>query len=281
MASMLPASTDPDPAAAGDGAAWYLRRKALFNRCNLSPWAIASQAFQAAPRPIEIAWVRAEHQGLFDVLARLSGADERAELFHHYVLTRFWAHEERDSWPDERERLRASYVAVLRGWGIDSNCASGAVLKGWAENRFGLRAIWHRTALSDVDAQEGYAAERMRGATSGVGMQLDLLFAFCQDELRRRHPGEDWLTLYRGTHDAEAYVVKVPDARGQLVEFNNVSSFTADREVAWEFGFRVWEVKVPLSKIVYFSGLLPNGLLQGEHEHVVLGGDYLVHALTH
>lgn len=278
---MSPASSEPAPTTGDDGAAWYLRRKALFNRCNLSPWAIASQAFQANPRPLEIAWVRSEHQGLFDVLNRLEQPDERAELFHHYVLTRFWAHEDRATWPDERERLRASYVAVLRGWGIDSNSASGAVLKGWAENRFGLRAIWHRTALSDVDAQAGYAAARMRGATTGVGMQLDVLYAFCQDELRRRHPGQDRITLFRGTHDAEAYVVKNPDQRGQLVEFNNVSSFTSDREVAWEFGSRVWEVEVPFAKIVYFSGLLPNGLLHGEAEHVVLGGDYLVRPLLH
>lgn len=278
MASMSAGCGEPS-AGADEGAAWYVKRTTLFNRCNLSPWAIASQAFQANPRPLEIAWLRVEHQGFFDLLARLEDATERAQLFQHYVLTRFWAHEDREDWPDERQRRRQSYLAVLRGWGIDSNGPSGAVLKGWAENRFGLRPIWHRTALSDHDAQEGYAAERMRGATTGVGMQLDLLYAFCQDELRRRHPDGGCLTLHRGSHDAEAYVVKAPDARGQLVEFNNVSSFTADPETAWEFGSRVWRVRVPLQKIVYFSGLLPDGPLQGESEHIVLGGDYLVEPL--
>ena len=56
---------------------------------------------------------------------------------------------------------------------------------------------------------------------------------------------------------------------------NNLSSFTDDAEVAWEFGSSVWEVRVPLAKIVFFSGLLPRHLLGGEGEYLVLGGDYL------
>jgi len=75
----------------------------------------------------------------------------------------------------------------------------------------------------------------------GVLMQLDLLYTFCQDELRRRLPGENWKTLYRGTHDSEEYnVSKVATAtetrRAALVQLNNLSSFTSDPEVAWEFG---------------------------------------------
>ena len=254
-----------------------MRHSALFNRCNLTPWAIASQTFQDDPRDIEIAWVREEHCEFFAMLDRLTYASERAACFHQHVLARFWLHEERQRWPSERERQRAGYPSVLRGWGVDSNGASGAVLKGWAEHRFGLRPIWHRTTLSDHDAQERYASERMRGALTGIGMQLDLLYTFCQEELRRRHPGERWLTLYRGTHDAEAYEVK----SGTLVEFNNISSFSLDREVAWEFGSLVWQVRVPLAKIVCFSDLLPGGPLQGEREYLVLGGDYLVRPLSH
>jgi len=278
MASTPSASAELHAPEGDDG--WYTRRSALLNRCNLSPRAIASQAFQEQPQALEISWVHHEHAGIFALLAGIESSHERAEIFHHYAMTRFWAHEDQAAWPSERERLRASYVAVLRGWGIDSNGASGAVLKGWAEDRFGLRPIWHRTVLSDSDAQERYAAERMRGATTGIGMQLDLLYAFCQSELPRRHPGARWLRLFRGSHDAEAYVVKAAAGRGQVVEYNLVSSFTSDAEVAWEFGSRVWEVQVPLEKIVYFSGLLPGGLLQGEHEHIVLGGDYLVRPLV-
>jgi NAD+--dinitrogen-reductase ADP-D-ribosyltransferase len=63
------------------------------------------------------------------------------------------------------------------------------------------------------------------------------------------------------------------------VQLNNLSSFSSDPEVAWEFGSSAWEVAVPLSKIVCFSGLLPKSLLSGESEHLVLGGYYHVRPL--
>jgi NAD+--dinitrogen-reductase ADP-D-ribosyltransferase len=60
---------------------------------------------------------------------------------------------------------------------------------------------------------------------------------------------------------------------------NNISSFTADRDCAWEFGSTVWEVRVPLTKIFFFSGLLPDNLLKGEDEFMVIGGEYRVRRL--
>jgi NAD+--dinitrogen-reductase ADP-D-ribosyltransferase len=130
------------------------------------------------------------------------------------------------------------------------------------------------------DRADRYEAARMRGAMSGIGMLLDLLYTFCQEELRRDHQDQEVIELFRGTHDAECYLVKEADGREELVEFNSVSSFTSDRERAWEFGSAVWRVTVPLSKIVFFSGLLPNGLLSGESEYIVLGGDYRVRRLA-
>jgi NAD+--dinitrogen-reductase ADP-D-ribosyltransferase len=265
------------PSASAEAALnWYTTHTAALTACGVPAGVIASAAFQDDPHDLDLAWVRREHGGLLAALARIADAEERADLFHHYTLTRPWAHEHPGRWPSAKER--AGYAAVLRGWGIDSNGASGAVLKGWAERRFGLRPIWHRTALSDADAQLRYAAERERGALGAIGMQLDLLYTYVQDELRRRHGGERWLTLWRGSHDAELYEVK-SGGDGGIIEFNNASSFTTDREVAWEFGSRVWQVRVPLAKIVLAPGMLPAGLLQGESECIVLGGDYRVTAL--
>jgi len=65
------------------------------------------------------------------------------------------------------------------------------------------------------------------------------------------------------------------------VEFNAVSSFSDDREVAWEFGSTVWRVEVPFSKILLAPGILPPQLLQGEREYLVLGGEYLVQSLLY
>jgi len=130
--------------------------------------------------------------------------------------------------------------------------------------------------------------DRVRGAAKSVGvmMQLDLLYTFCQDELRLRFPGKRWKTLYRGTHDSEEYTIHHQNGgdlalsrHTALVQLNNLSSFTSDREVAWEFGSSAWEVQVPLAKIIFFSGLLPKSLLSGESEYLVLGGYYNVRKL--
>jgi NAD+--dinitrogen-reductase ADP-D-ribosyltransferase len=65
-----------------------------------------------------------------------------------------------------------------------------------------------------------------------------------------------------------------------LVQLNNLSSFSSDPEVAWEFGSSAWEVKVPFPKILFFSGLLPKSCLAGESEHLVLGGYYQVRPMA-
>ena len=100
---------------------------------------------------------------------------------------------------------------MLRAWGADSNGPAGAVLKSWVESRFGLLATFHKGRLADDRAaREAFMLDRTRGAAKSIGvlMQLDLLYTFCQDELRRRFPDEQWKTLYRGTHDSEEYTVQ-------------------------------------------------------------------------
>jgi NAD+---dinitrogen-reductase ADP-D-ribosyltransferase len=257
----------------------------VFNRCNLPPWVIGSWEFQQEPQPLELDGARQTDRRLFTRLAETEGAEERGQIFHDYLSVKFRLHE----WPEHqasaRSSLRHSYVQFLHGWGADSNGRSGAVFKAWVESRFGLMATFHHGRLADDPAaREQYWNDRMRGAsrTMGVAMQLDLLYTFCQEELRRRHPSERWRTLYRGTHDPEEYAMRdEPAAGGPVVRFNNLSSFTSDREVAWEFGSSVWEVRVPFEKIVFFSGLLPRHLLGGESEHLVLGGEYCVRRITH
>ena len=254
-----------------------------FNRCNLPPWAIASQEFQERPEPLELEGARSTDRRLFALLAATADPVERGEIFHDYVSVKFRLHEWQEHRDSARASLRHSYLRFIANWGADSNGHSGAVLKSWVENRFGLPATFHRGRLrDDPAARERYDRDRMRGAakTMGVSMQLDLLYTFCQDELRRRHPGVTHLTLYRGTHDPEEYGLDV-GGDGTLVRLNNLSSFTSDRETAWEFGSSVWKVQVPIPKIVFFSGLLPRHLLEGESEHLVLGGEYRVKPLLY
>ena len=93
----------------------------------------------------------------------------------------------------------------------------------------------------------------------------------------RRHPGKVWLSLYRGTHDPDDYhTLSVVSPRERIVRLNNLSSFTPDSERAFEFGSTVWEVRVPVVKVFFFSHLFPQSILKGEDELLVIGGIYRV-----
>ena len=265
----------------------HSRSSCSLNRCNLSPWIIGSEEFQANPLPVEIDGARITDARLFRRLDEIGDAEERSRLFHDYVSVKFGLNEKAAH--HGKTKFIYSYVHLLRAWGADSNRQAGAVLKAWVESRFGILATYHNGRLSDnAAAREAFTLDRMRGSAKSIGvlMQLDLLYTFCQDELRRRFPDANCKNLYRGTHDPEEYAIhKLNSGNGErakrtaLVQLNNLSSFTSDPEVAWEFGSSAWEVNVPLAKIVFFSGLLPKSLLMGESEHLVLGGYYNVRTL--
>jgi len=260
----------------------HSRSSCSLNRCNLSPWIIGSEEFQANPLPVEIDGARATDAGLFGCLESIADAAARSQFFHDYLCAKFSLNEKFEL--HGKSKSPYSFVHLLRAWGADSNGQAGAVLKSWAESRFGLLATFHKGRLADDRAaREAFMLDRTRGAAKSIGvlMQLDLLYTFCQDELRRRFPNEQWKTLYRGTHDSEEYTVQKETGakRAALVQLNNLSSFTSDPEVAWEFGSSAWEVKVPFAKIVFFSGLLPKSCLAGESEHLVLGGYYNVRGM--
>jgi NAD+--dinitrogen-reductase ADP-D-ribosyltransferase len=266
----------------------HSRSSCSLNRCNLSPWIIGSEEFQANPLPLEIDGARATDRGLFACLDSMDDPGRRSQFFHDYLRAKFGLDEKFE----RQGKLQSvySYVHLLRAWGADSNGQAGAVLKSWVESRFGLLATFHKGRLAeDPAAREAFLADRIRGAAKSIGvlMQLDLLYTFCQDELARRFPGEKWVVLYRGTHDPEEYTIRgaegggvVRPRRNMLVQLNNLSSFSSDPEVAWEFGSSAWEVKVPFPKILFFSGLLPKSCLAGESEHLVLGGYYQVRPMA-
>jgi len=73
-----------------------------------------------------------------------------------------------------------------------------------------------------------FATDRMKGSerTNAINSQLDVLYAFCQYELARQHPGELWFELYRGTCDPDDYhAVRIIDRRERIVRLNNLCSF--------------------------------------------------------
>jgi NAD+---dinitrogen-reductase ADP-D-ribosyltransferase len=179
-----------------------------------------------------------------------------------------------------RLSIRNSYLKFLKGWKIDSNSVAGAVLKRWVESRIGIGPTFHRARIHGLNSEPyfNYCIDVMKGSaqTSAIQSQLDILYEFSQFELSRKYPGIQALTLYRGTHDAEEYdILESLNKREAIVRMNNLVSFTDEEERAWEFGRTVWKTMVPLSKIFFYNDLLP-GILTGEDEYMIIGGEYLV-----
>ena len=256
-----------------------------FNNCNLPPWVIASRHFNDNPQPLEIQGVRAANRFLFDKLAALPSPEERAEFFNDYMSVKFQLHHWQEQTTDKaRKSLKNSYLRFLRGWMMDSNSVEGAVLKGWVESRMGIAPTFHKVRIGGIHSEEYYifVVDRTNGSkrTNAIYSQLDLLYEYCQYELAKKYPGGLWLDLYRGTFDASEHdLLEKVGKREEIVRLNNLVSFTSDEERAWEFGFTVWRVRVPLVKVFFFNDLLPNSILKGEGEYVVIGGDYRVQTI--
>jgi NAD+--dinitrogen-reductase ADP-D-ribosyltransferase len=252
------------------------------NLCDHPPWVIASTRFNRNPLPIEIQGVRRAHRSLFACLDRRADPAARATSFRDYMRIVFRV----GAWHREpsrlsRRSLRNSYLRFLRGWMLDSSSPEGAVLKGWVESRFGIPPAFHAGLIEDIHcpAYFLYLAERMRESarTNAVESQFDLLYEYVQYELRRRHPGVQAFTLYRGVKNLGDYrVVGKSGGNGVVLRLNNLNSFSSRLEHAWEFGGCVLVADVPGSKIFFRSDLLPGVLPRGEEESLVIGGEFEV-----
>jgi NAD+--dinitrogen-reductase ADP-D-ribosyltransferase len=152
------------------------------------------------------------------------------------------------------------------------------VMKGWVESRFGLLPRFHGEPLRDFVGPAWRRYQEMRAAglygTNALEAQLDLLYAYCQYEFARAGAAPR-VTLYRGINRIGDHEVLSGARDSQVVLFNNLTSFTASRERAGEFGDYILQADVPTAKVFFHCGLLPR-LLKGEDEHLVIGGAYEV-----
>jgi NAD+---dinitrogen-reductase ADP-D-ribosyltransferase len=253
-----------------------------WNRCDLPACYIGSLEFNERPERFAIQAVHASTQQIVPLLDKIDDPGERTDFFHAFVRRLFHLDElDRDHTAKAKRSLRNSYVRYLRGWGVDSNSIEAAVLKDWVESRIGICPTFHKRKLvpGDAEGQVLFAADRMKGmaGSNAIHSQLDLVYTFCQYELTRRFPDETWFTLYRGTHDPNDYqTLHVVSSRERIVRLNNLSSFMPDSERAFEFGSTVWQVRIPLVKVFFFSQLFPQSILKGEDEFLVIGGVYRV-----
>lgn len=253
------------------------------NRCNLPAVILGSLTFQRHPVALLNDGVEALHRELFLRLEALDDPAARARQFADYMTVHFRLDSLEDAgWHKDlrHKRHRADYLRMARGWHFDPNSREGAVLKGWVESRFGLRARYHNGPLQDPESEacRAYLEARASGLynTNALEAQLDLLYLYCQEELTRQYPDRKHLHLYRGVNRLDEHELLARTGRREcIVLLNNLNSFTTCRERAEEFGDYIMATDVPLAKIFFFSRLLP-GMLRGEDEYVVIGGVYEV-----
>ncbi|KAB2935891.1 MAG: NAD(+)--dinitrogen-reductase ADP-D-ribosyltransferase [Candidatus Contendobacter sp.] len=265
------------------------------NRCSLPAAILGGLTFQRHPTPLLLDGVAELHAHLFQMLESLAEPAERARRFMDYMTVHFRleALEEAGLTPDRstgarqgrpKLRGRADYLRMVRGWAFDPNTQEGAVLKAWVESRFGLLTRYHGGLLDDrtEDAYEHFLEVCSRGLynTNALEAQLDLLYAYCQYELRRQQPESTCLNLYRGFNRfSEDQMLARLDRRRWIVLLNNLSSFSVQRERAEEFGDHLLRTRVPMAKVFFYNRVLP-GMLKGEDEYVVIGGVYEVERLA-
>jgi NAD+--dinitrogen-reductase ADP-D-ribosyltransferase len=250
---------------------------------------LVSSAFNAHPVPLAIAGTREAHAGLFALLERSQNLSEARDMFAHYLAIAFGlrkpeAHELAALGAAERRRWRSSWRKLLQGWGMDANGPAGAVLKGWVESRFGLVPTFHKAPLARFPSPAWVAYLQEKAASrynnNNIHQQLDVLYAFCQWALRRfpytgAGASQDHLRLWRGSNQCEEQIVSGSlQERHCTIRLNNIVSFSLSAEDASCFGDWVFEVQVPLCKVLLFPELLPGQELHGEQEVLALGGDY-------
>ncbi|WP_181388424.1 NAD(+)--dinitrogen-reductase ADP-D-ribosyltransferase [Vibrio albus] len=261
----------------GDAEAELLHRITFpLNYCNVPSWLLASVAYQDNPIPLELDGISTWYPRLFDSLKGEQDPVARARSFNDFMTARFHLAKvkpQNQDMDDSPPRPKVNYRRLLLGWLFDSDNEQGAAWRSWVESRFGLVTCFHKESVSGPDSPEylrfRQTCTRAIYNTNELYSQLDLLYCFCQQELRLRYPGTNHLTLYRGCAELPEHTLD-----GQSVRlFNNLSSFTADPESALRFGSQVYAVKVPFQKVACFESLLPQGL-QGEQEFMVLGGLY-------
>lgn len=254
------------------------------NHCNLPAALLGSVAFQRHPRPLKLDGVEELHAGLFALLDGVDSPAERARIFRDGLNAHFCLDHLEEAGLDGNapKRAKANWLRVLRGWSFDADSREGAILKGWVESRFGLIPRHHGAPLRDFvgPAWQRYVEMRAAGlcGTNALEAQLDLLYAFGQYEFARAAQSPHFM-LYRGINRLDEHEVLVGAGKRQVVLFNNITSFTANRERAGEFGDTILEAAIPAAKVFFHCARLP-GILKGEDEYLVIGGAYEVSLST-
>ena len=239
---------------------------------------LASYEFNFECRELHINSVKEFNKSFFAVLQKF-GEEEQCPLFFEHLRVQFGLDLDQAN-EGKKKPYRADLIRILKGWFFDSNRPEGAVLKGWVESRFGLRALFHKEPLRGMTSPEYqvYVSEKMhpRFHHHCIYSQLDLLYEYSQQFLRRFYKGNEPVTLYRGFNSAEgeSQVVEKKSKKKWIIRNNCLASYSQDIERASEFGDKLVSVQVPFSKILCLPQALKGYLPNMEEEVLILGGDY-------
>lgn len=256
------------------------------NRCNIPPVILGSVTFQERPSAVFLDNQHLLHKALFSNLDLIDEPSNRLVHFTDYMRSAFLLdHLDEAGLNSQRtNRGKADYLRILRGWMFDTDSREGAVLKGWVESRFGLLTLNHLGSLLDRDshAYQLFLAMRSQGFynANALESQLDLVYTYCQYELKRQLPNKEHVTLFRGVNRIDEHeIIEKIDSRRFTILLNNINSFTSDVDYACTFGDTIIKVSIPVVKLFYFPNLLAK-TLQGEKEYMVIGGAYHVNIFS-
>lgn len=181
----------------------------------------------------------------------------------------------------KKKQMPISYLRMMRGWFFDSNRPEGAVIKSWAESRFGLRTLFHCQRLEGINhaSYQRYLCEKMhhRFHSNSIFTQFDLLYEYCQYFWQRFGPAKKRLTLFRGIsfQDKNQWVIEKIAKRKIILRNNCLNSYSSSLERASEFGDIILKVDIPFQKFFCSPEIIPGKLPSYENEYLILGGDYL------
>jgi hypothetical protein len=147
--------TRPWTRPAGTAPAWWACRRPCWPACRSTNAAAAARGGRAR----ECMGRCSTHAGAYRERGR------SARLFAHYMREMFGLDRPATTaTPEDAHRWRVSYLKLLQGWGLDANGAAGAVLKGWAESRFGLLPAFHKAPLGRFPSPAWVAYLQDKGA---------------------------------------------------------------------------------------------------------------------
>lgn len=244
------------------------------NQINLPTYLFVSKEYNINVAPVTISGVETYYGKLFQILSECNSVIDACDKFSKMMENIFHLDLK------VRGKKNGNYLRLLKGWLFNAGSAEGAVMKGWVESRFGLVPIFHNQIIANTncEAYYEYMVEKMsaRHNKNLIFHQLDLLYTYTQTIIKSFYPEIiPHITLYRGINDLNEHrVVERYNKRELCIEQNSLVSFTSDRDIASQFGDYILESKIPYTKVVFFSDVLPSFSFAGENEYLVLGGRY-------